>query len=62
MKAIGVHTCLYQCSASDSMINVTFQAVLRSRKEPKLLAGPGAGAGMEFQLLLLAPGQTKLVY
>jgi hypothetical protein len=33
-----------------------------SRKEPKLLAGAGAGAGiLKFRLRLLAPGQIKVV-
>jgi hypothetical protein len=38
---------------------------LRSRLEPKLLAGAGAGAGiLKFRLRLPAPapGQTKVVY
>ncbi len=41
------------------------QAVLwsRSRKEPKLFAEAGAGAGkLKFQLWLPAPGQTEVVY
>jgi hypothetical protein len=46
--------------------NLVLYAVLWSqswsRKEPELLAGAGAEAGLlKFQLLVPAPGQTKVV-